>query len=178
MSNRNGQSYALVVLAPVAEGRIAALRSHLERLPTQAASPFAHVPGTHMARLVVIDRLPSERAPEPPDEPATGYLLLASDFDGRLDAYLDLLCARIGAELDAILGHCDGYPGSADRRAFAAYVRRHQVGVGFSIVGYPEATVEDVHAALDLRARLAGFAAAAQEMDAATLHRAWRELAA
>lgn len=178
MSNRNGQSYALVVLAPLLDGQADALRAHLERLPRQAASPFARVPGTHMARLVVIDGLPSEGAPEPHDEPAAGYLLLASDFDGGLDAYTDALCDRIGEELDGILGHCSGYPGSAERDEFARYLRRHQVDVGFSIVGYPQATVEDVDAALELRERLVDFVASAQEMDADTLHRAWREFAA
>jgi hypothetical protein len=45
--------------------------------------------------------------------------------------------------------------------------------VGFSVVGSPHATVEEVRDALELRARLSRFAAQTAGLDDAAVHAAW-----
>jgi hypothetical protein len=55
--NVSGQAYALTVLTPILDGHVQELTAHLEALPEGPQSPMARVPGTHLARWVVIDQV-------------------------------------------------------------------------------------------------------------------------
>jgi hypothetical protein len=125
---------------------------------------------------VVLDALRYDPPPAPPprrDALSVPYLLFTSNLDGPLEPYLDLICEGIPEDADRIWGHCVGYPGSADRAAFAAYLRHNQFDTGFFVAAYPERTVAEVRAALHARERLASFAIAAQSMDARELQAAF-----
>ena len=50
----------------------------------------------------------------------TPRLLFSSNHDGEVGAYLEGLRTGMGADADAIWGHCRGYPGHADGPGFAA----------------------------------------------------------
>lgn len=142
---------ATLVLAPLRDGAAVPARAVIAALD----EPFARVPGTHLARVQVLG----------PD------LLLAADHDGPLERWLPT-AAR---ELDPVLAHCAGWPGADDAAAALRWARAHQLDVGFSIVGSPGATVEQVGEALALRASLARFAAQTDGLDDAALHAAWRQ---
>jgi hypothetical protein len=153
-------SSPIVVLAPLRAGEEDAARAAIAALD----EPFARVPGTHLARLQVL---------RPPPRRFRGrtrhYLLLAADHDGPVEPWL-VAAAR---ELESVLAHCAFWPSAADAVAVVRWARAREVRVGFSVVGSPRATVEQVGKALALRERLARFAAETSGLDDAALHAAW-----
>jgi hypothetical protein len=139
-------SAPIVVLAALRGGEADAARAAIAALD----SPFARVPGTHLARVQVL-RPPSRRLRGKPRE----YLLLAADHDGPAERWL----AAAARELDAVLSHCAFWPGCGDPAEVVRWTRARELRVGFSVVGAPDATVEEVSEALELRERLGRLAA-------------------
>lgn len=170
-----GQSYALTVLSPILAGRESALESHLCALPVGIESPLARVPRTHFARWVIVPQPAYEGPPMRPDPWKSQYLIFTSCFDGDLPSYLDDLCRLIGPDIDAIWGHCVGYPGSADGAAFARYVRHNQIGTEVYFAAYPDATVAKVRESLIRRDQVVKFAVAVQGLSDAELYERWQE---
>jgi hypothetical protein len=159
--NSSGGVYALTVLLRVRAGAEGALAARLADL--EGCSPFAKLPATHFARFVLVPAsffAGGERERERRRRSAGWYLLLSSTFDGSLDHYLDALCANGGAELEEIWRCCDGFPvpGLADAGACNDYLRRHQLHTGLFFNAYPWASVADILASLERRARLQTFA--------------------
>jgi hypothetical protein len=152
--NVSGQSYGLTVLAPVAEGRAGELVAHLDGLGDGDASPLARVPGTHIARWVVIDDVIFQAEGQRKHDKLTPRLLFSSNFDGSLDAYLEGIRTGMAEEADAIWGHCRGYPGHRDGPAFAAWMRAHQLEAALFFAAYGGMTVDQVHANVERRRRL------------------------
>jgi hypothetical protein len=144
-------SSAFILLAPLRGGEAEAARAAIRAL----GQPFARVPGTHLARVQVLE---------------DGRLLLAADHDGPLEPWL-LATAR---ELDTVLAHCAFWPGADNPPEVVRWARDRSLPAGFSVVGSPHATVEQVGEALALRERLARFAAATEGLDDAALHAAWK----
>lgn len=173
--NRVGTAYALTAFAPIIAGHEDELRAHIDNLPLGPNSPLAKLDRLHLARIQVFDELVYQGAPQKPDRLTSKQLLFTSTFDGDLDPYLDDICERIPAEADAWWCHCVGYPGTRHRPAFKRYIRDHQVDTSLFASAFPTATVHDIRESLDLRARVAVFAAQAQELDAATLHQRFRD---
>ncbi len=174
MSDRAGQACALTVLAPIEPGHEDSLRTLLQALPSGAASPLAHAPGTHFARWVVIPQLVHQGPPQKPDQLDQPYLLFTSNFDGPLEPYLDALCRPMGNTADAIWGSCVGWPGVGDPAAAKGYLRRNRLATSLFVAGYPHARLPEVLAALELRERVTRFAIAAQGLDGESLALAWR----
>jgi hypothetical protein len=162
---------ALIVLAPILEGQVDAVRTVVTDLPRDGTSPFARVPGTHVARLTVIDALEDRRLE--PDPASDSYLLFSTDFDGDVAPHVERLRTTLGARADAIWGGCAGYPTVARPEAFRDWVMEHRVPVGFSVAPYRDTAVEDVRAALDTRRRLVEFELAAADLDPEQLKAAW-----
>jgi hypothetical protein len=144
-------SSAFILLAPLRGGEAEATRAAIRALH----QPFARVPGTHLARVQVLEE---------------GRLLLAADHDGPLEPWL-LATAR---ELDTVLAHCAFWPGADNPPEVVRWARDRSLPAGFSVVGSPHATVEQVGEALALRERLARFAAETEGLDDAALHAAWK----
>jgi hypothetical protein len=174
--NVSGQAYALTVLTPIVDGQQQALTAHLESLGDGDASPLARVPGTHIARWVVIDDVKYQGAGQRRrDKLSAPRLLFSSNFDGDLDAYLEGLRTGMGDDADAIWGHCRGYPGHGDAGAFRDYMRNHQLEAALFFAAYGEQTVDDVHRNVAVRRRLIDFALEAQRLDAAALKARFEE---
>ena len=144
-------SSAFILLAPLRGGEAGAARAAIRALD----QPFARVPGTHLARVQVLE---------------DGRVLLAADHDGPLEPWL-LATAR---ELDTVLAHCAFWPGADNPPEIVRWARDRSLPAGFSVVGSPHATVEQVGEALALRERLARFAAETEGLDDAALHAAWK----
>jgi hypothetical protein len=168
--NVSGQAYALTVLTPILDGRAQALTEHLEALPQGPASPLARVPGTHLARWVVIDQVKYQgHGQRHRDALAEARLLFTSNFDGPLDPYLEALRTALREDADAVWSHCRGYPGHGDRTGFAAWLRAHALEAALFFAAYGDQTLEQVRSNLDKRARLMEFALGAQGLEAAGL---------
>ena len=158
-----------MLLARVRAGEAEAARAAIEDHWCAGSSPFAAVPGTHLARLQVL-RPPARRGRRGTRE----HVLLAADADAPLRAWLECFRVVAAAPLDAVLGHCAFYPGAGDAAAFGRWVQANRLEVGFSVIGSPDATRAEVSNALALREELGTFAERTQRMDAAALHDAWR----
>ncbi len=173
--NVSGQASALTVLTPVLPERISALAGHLDALPGGERSPLARVAGTHFARWVVIDDVVYEGPPQPRDALAAPRLLFTSNFDGRLEPYLEALRTGLGEDADAIWSHCAGYPGREEPGAWSGWLRAHQVDSGLFFAAYGDRTVSEVLAHLDLRSRLMRFALEAQALAPEVLQSRFQE---
>jgi hypothetical protein len=144
-------SAAFILLAPLRGGEAGATRAAIGAL----GEPFAEVPGTHLARVQVLD---------------DGELLIAADYDGALEPWLLVMAGKLAS----VLEHCAFWPGLDNPAEVVGWARDRALTAGFSVVGSPHATVEEVRHALDLRAGLARFAAETEGLDDAALHAAWR----
>jgi hypothetical protein len=170
-----GQARALTVLAPVQPPRVSELAVTLDALAAGAGSPLARVPGTHFARWVVLDQLVYQGPSQKRDAWRAPRLLFTSNFDGPLEPYLEALRTGLGADGDAIFRHCRQYPGSADARSWTGWLRARIVPSALFFAAYGEQTVHEVHANLDLRARLIAFALEAQGLEPTRLQERFNE---
>lgn len=170
--NTFGQAYGLTVLAPIVEQRESSLARLLDSLEGGAESPLARVTGTHFARWALIGDVVYEGSGKR-DHLSTGRLLFTSNFDGKVEPYIEALRTGLGPMADSIWGHCQGYPGSADPRAFFAYIRAHQVESSLFFAAYGERTVEEVKTSLQARHQVIDFAMRAQGMNASELKSAF-----
>jgi hypothetical protein len=169
MSQAAAQS-SLTVLAPVRDGELDHLRDVVSLMPKGAQSPFARVASTHFARFVIVPSL-LDGDGEPVGQ--RSYLLFTADFDGATERWMEEIAQLSGDELDDALEHCDGYPGSRDAAAFRAYLRRHDVGAGFSVISYA-ATVERIRSSLTRQRELRALAERAGALSAGELQSEWR----
>ena len=173
--NVSGQAYALSVLAPIADGRADALQAHLDALGEGDASPLARVPGTHIARWVVIPDVIYQGHDQRKRDTLSPRLLFSSNHDGEVGAYLEGLRTGMADDADTIWGHCRGYPGHADGPAFAAWMRAHMLEAALFFAAYGGMTVEQVQDNLARRRALLELAIAGQGMPPADLKERFME---
>jgi hypothetical protein len=186
MPNQNGSVYGLTILSPIIDDANATpshdlqIRAYLAQLSTREASPFAVAPGTHLARLAVMDDVIYVGMPTCEEHLKSKYLVFESNCDGDLDSYLAGLADNIPVHLDAIWSHCVGYPkhGAADRQAFITYMKACQRETTFYFAAVNDKSVPTTLRALQIQAAVADFIAAHQEADPATLQRDFVDLAA
>jgi hypothetical protein len=190
--SRSGRSYAVTLLTPVRPEAARDLAAHLRGLARGADSPLAKLPYVHFARWLVIEQLKTDwpGAPVPPPRLQSPYLLFTvsltapdeehvrareDQYVERLpESFLHELRARIPAEVDAIWGHCFGYPGTGDAEAFVRYLAQSQIETALFHVGYPDVTVDEVRRALRLREQFIDFARDHQdERDPSRLQQAY-----
>jgi hypothetical protein len=142
-------------LVPVLSGHEPDLRRAIEALPTGDRSPFAAVPGTHVARLVVLESFggpaDSPRRLHPP------LLALSALVDGPFDAWLRSMCTVLGSTGDGLWCHCAGWPAEAPSIT-GTWLHTFRIRMHVSLVGNPGVSVDDVHAALQRRSDLLDLA--------------------
>ena len=146
-------SAAFILLASLRGGEADAARAAIHAL----GKPFADVEGTHLARIQVLE---------------DRRLLVAADYDGDLKAWL----LRAAGVLAPVLAHCAFWPGTDNPAEVLDWACDRMLRAGFSVVGSPDATVEQVIAALALRDRLAHLAAETEGLGDQALFEAWRAL--
>ena len=126
----DGTVYALTAITAIRPGREPLLRRRLRAL-RRPYSPFALLPSTHFARLVVLDRLAFEGPPAARPAIEQQYLLFSSTFDGdsseARDAYLEHMCRRVPETVDGVFGLCAGAPAAAEPKRFREWIVSHQV---------------------------------------------------
>jgi hypothetical protein len=177
MPNKNGNVYGLTILSPIIEDEKATpshdlqIRAYLAQLSTREDSPFALAPGTHLARLVVMDDVIYVGMPACEEHLKSKYLIFESNLDGDLDSYLSGLASTVPEHLDAIWQHCVGYPGAANRQAFIAYMKACQISTTFFFAAVNDKSVNETLRALQTQAEVGEFIAQHQGVDAAILQR-------
>jgi hypothetical protein len=177
MANQNGSVYGLTLLCPILNDPLATpshdlqIRKHLASLPTGTGSPFAIAPGTHLARLVVMDDVIYVGMPAREEHLKSKYLVFESNCDGEIDGYLRGLAAKIPEHLDAIWGHCTGYPGAADVAKFLAYMKACQIETTFFFAAVNDKSVTETLAALQTQRAVAAFIVCHQGMEPIQMQR-------
>jgi hypothetical protein len=179
MANQSGNVYGLTILSPILQDAKAetshncAIREYLAQMPRGVSSPFAKVFSTHMARLVVMDDVVFMGAPSHEEHLKSQYLVFETNFDGDLETYLKRMASEIREDVDAVWGHCWGYPGAKNVREFIAYMRSCQVTTTFYFADVNDKTVEQTLHALQTKRAVAEFILQHQGVPAAELQKAF-----
>jgi hypothetical protein len=175
MPNQNGSVYGLTILSPIIDDEKATpshdlqIRAYLSNLPTGEQSPFALAPGTHLARLVVMDDVIFVGMPACEEHLHSKYLVFESNCDGDMESYLLGLATTAGAHLDAIWSHCVGYPGASDPRQFIDYMRACQIETTFFFAAVNDKSVSESLRALQTQRAVRDFISSHQGMEPARL---------
>jgi hypothetical protein len=175
MPNKNGNVYGLTILSPIIDDDSATpshdlqIRKYLATLPTGEESFFALAPGTHLARLVVMDDVIYVGMPACEEHLKSKYLVFESNCDGELDDYLGGLATSVPEHLDAIWSHCVGYPGAVNRQAFIDYMKACQLETTFFFAAVNDKSVPQTLRALQTQHSVADFIANHQGMEPARL---------
>ena len=120
----------------------------LKAIATGRLSPFADVPGTHFARLAVIDSVHLEGGNRLRLE--SSYLLFAADVDGPAEDYLTRMYDEMGATtINAIWEDCYGFDPAAGSEGFVAYLQRCSFAATLPFADYPHVSAWDVVRALE-----------------------------
>jgi Dyp-type peroxidase family len=164
---------SLLVMPRIKAGHLDALLALLEQVakPEDAdielnpVIPFAKLRSVHFLRILVHYPSPSKEAPIPeykgvpqahgPAIPAK--LLFSTDYDGTLDEHLDELLREAGPGLDQVFGHCEGWPGYADRNGAHAFFLRNRVASNTFYTGTMHRSVEQIRREARLRDRVETF---------------------
>jgi hypothetical protein len=184
MPNQNGKVYGLTILSPIIDDDRATpshdlqIRKYLASLPTDEGSPFAVAPGTHLARLVVMDDVIYVGMPACEEHLKSKYLVFESNCDGDLDDYLRGLAASVPEQLDAIWCHCVGYPGAGNVAAFVEYMKACQIETTFYFAAVNDKSVPETLRALQTQRAVADFVASHQGIEPARVQRDFAELVA
>jgi hypothetical protein len=184
MPNQNGKLYGLTILSPIIDDESATpshdlqIRNYLATLPTDQRSPFALAPGTHLARLVVMDDVIYVGSPAHEEHLKSKYLILESNCDGDLDTYLTGLATSVPHHLDAIWSHCVGYPGAANPQAFVAYMKACQLETTFFFAAVNDKSLPDTLRALQTQHAVADFIANHQGVEPARLQSDFKQFLA
>jgi hypothetical protein len=175
MPNQNGTVYGLTILSPIINDDKAVpshdlqIRKYLATLPTGKDSPFAQAPGTHLARLVVMDDVIYVGMPACEEHLNSKYLIFESNLDGGsngdIDGYLGALAQNIPQHLDAIWSHCVGYPGAANPKAFIDFMKACQIETTFFFAAVNDKSVPETLRALQTQRAVTDFIATHQGME-------------
>ena len=177
MSNQNGSVYGLTFLFPILNDAAASpshdlqIRNYLSKLDTGAGSPFAIAPGTHLARLAVMDDVIYVGSPAIEEHLQSKYLVFETNCDSDLEPYLRGLVSAVSQHIDAIWQHCTGYPGTADFAKLLAYMKACQITTSFFFAAVNNKTVPQTLVALQTQQAVAQFIASHQGMEPVQLQR-------
>ena len=154
----------VTIVADIKRPQLTKLKHALEAMGADPANnatlPFAALPRTHFARLVVLDPAADEHGV--PIEPHLVYMADVDepqDADAALERCLEELADVAGAGLDQIFGACVGYPtpsrGSRARRL--TFLRQHAVGTAAEYVNTVGRSVRQILQENQLRVAIEGF---------------------
>lgn len=175
MPSKSGTVYGLTLLCPIIDNEKARpshdlmIRDFLSRLPLGTDSPFARAPGTHLARLVVLDDVIYVGMPSCEEHLRSKYLVFECNCDGDRDTYLTGLANHVPDDLDAIWQHCTGYPGARNLPAFLSYMKACEIETTFFFAPVNDKDVAQTLTALQTQRAVAAFVATHQGCSAAEL---------
>lgn len=172
-----------LVIAPIADGREAALRALLDTMnaapglaaPDNGVIPFGRFERLHFARLVVLDdaKMADLRVyGVSPPRLATRLALLA-DCDGSSHDLLAELCERAGDGLRRLFSHCEGFDPAGD---LLSWMLVHSVPASANYVNWVGRTVRQVHEESALRRALSDKVPRAALASGSEVQRVRREL--
>ena len=162
----------LTIVSAIRPGHEEPVRSVLGSFKEPDASPFAEVPGTHVARFVVMTGLgtgdPTSRKRLRPTR-----LLFSAVVDGPAEAWLWGLFEEEGPAFEEVWHHCIGWPEGNDSTSRSRWLLDQRVANTHGVVAH-DATVAEIHRSLALRNALRDVAAEPASATPAELRAAYR----
>jgi hypothetical protein len=134
-------AHGVTYLVPLPHDQVAQTASVLHNLPYGPLSPFARVPGTHFARMALIDKTYFDHQPKV-DPFESAYLLLTAEIDADAEPWLRTLF-RDEAMREVIAG-CSGFAPDTD---VVSFLRPCRIRKTVEYIDYPTTTVADIFAA-------------------------------
>ena len=101
------------------------------------------------------------------------YLVFESNCDGDLEGYLTSLATTVPEYLDAIWGHCVGYPGAANPATFVNYMKACQLETTFYFAAINDKSLPQALRALQTQQAVTQFIADHQGVKPAELQTAF-----
>jgi hypothetical protein len=138
-----GKISALTAITKILPGHAAALRQALEALTAASGGKISSLGTIHIVRWVIFDN--------------DTRLLFATNFDGDVEDYMRDFAERAPEGIDAIWGHCEGYPGARDYPKLRDYILGSAIETTGYYCAYPNATVADINKSLDWRTKFDAF---------------------
>lgn len=138
---RDPEASGITALLPFRHDEVAEMQGRLDELYIGAQSPFAAVPGTHFARLAIIDRAHFERRSVRPL--ANAYLLLSAEIDQTVDDWLCRL--ERPSALHPVWALCHGYNGP---HSLPWLVLQCRIRPSLEFIDYPATTVNEIAVAV------------------------------
>jgi len=154
----DGSIHGSVAVFPVLPGHEEALETSIRALPCGTYSPFRRVPGTHFARLALLDRREIGRHPTTALRLRNSYLLLAADYDasdprGGGDRFFRSVYRAMPEEVRSVWRHCWDFEQVDDDREFADLASRCRCPVLREFIDYPDQSLRSVLTALGSQRR-------------------------
>ncbi len=84
-------------------------------------------------------------------------LISATNFKGDLEDHMRDFAGRAPDGIDAIWGHCEGYPGASGYPKLRDYILGHAVETTGYYCAYPDAAVQDIRKALSWKGKFDTF---------------------
>ncbi|NJN23878.1 MAG: hypothetical protein HC810_05120, partial [Acaryochloridaceae cyanobacterium RL_2_7] len=139
--------HGITLFVPLKSEKIPALREALAHF--NQGEGFQRSPLTHFARFVIF---------EDQDLGFTPQLLFSSNFDGETELYIEELVKVLGAELDQIFQHCEGYTlgSTLNFLTFKAFIKAFDIPIPALYVGCRGASAQEILNNQKLRERLYG----------------------
>lgn len=141
----------LSMLCPFPKNEPGMEETKLQYLCKIEDQPFALVPGTHFARLGVLERV--YHYDVGPVDLESGYLLFAADVDGTKEEYLARMYEKMGAtRINRIWEGCYGFDPEKGCAGFVAYMKKCSFAATLPFADYPFVSEWDVVRALKTHA--------------------------
>jgi hypothetical protein len=125
----------------------------LERILDVPTDVLHDLPDTLFARLVTLPaRVQWQLGQESPDQLATSYVILMTDFCGTYADYVEAL--RRTPAISQIFEHCVRFPGERSSLRFQEWIASHRLKTQYYVVGYPVLPLSELKKALEARAAI------------------------
>jgi hypothetical protein len=138
-----GKATALTAITRIKEGHADALRAALTRLTEAGGGKIAGLGTIYAVRWVIFD--------------GDTRLLFATNFSGDVEDYMRDFAEKAPEGIDAIWGHCEGYPGAANYKELRDYI----LGSAIETTGYYNAfqdvTVKEARQAIEWKRKFDEF---------------------
>ena len=138
-----GKVSALTAITKITPGHAPALKATLAKLTAANGGKIGELGTIHIVRWVMFDN--------------DTRLFFATNFDGDVEAYMRDFAEKAPQGIDAIWGHCDGYPGAEDYQKLRDFI----LGSAIETTGYycanPNSSVQEITKAIDWHDKLEKF---------------------
>ena len=122
----------------------------------------------HAARWTIVEDLPGHGRLNAP------MLLFESNFNGDWAQYIDAFAYVIPERMAGVWWTSWGWPGARPAGPFKSYIRRNEHTALHYYAAYPDATVTEICAALDLERAYEDFRRRTQGMNRSEFDAAWQ----